>query len=113
MATSGFEEILLNAVALEFVLLLKDLMYKTVVPMRNKQEVRMLKVLPAGGRVRQKASFSLFFGSFGLFLIAVCWVYIYTYHWQRAIPNFRWACVYACANVQVCIPAYRNTHRHT
>merc|ERR1712190_387168 len=37
-ATASFSDVLLNAIALEFILLLKDLVYNAVVPRRNQWE---------------------------------------------------------------------------
>mmetsp|Transcript_43654 Transcript_43654/g.95193 ORF Transcript_43654/g.95193 Transcript_43654/m.95193 type:complete len:432 (-) Transcript_43654:124-1419(-) len=90
LATSGFENVLLNAVALEFVLVLKDLLYNTVLPERNKREVQNTSMLPFGGDVKEKASCSKYFGSFALFGLAVIWVYLYTFYLQQVIPGYNW-----------------------
>jgi len=90
LATSGFEDVLLNAVALEFILVLKDLLYNTVLPERNKREVQNTSMLPFGGDVKEKASCSKYFGSFALFGLAVIWVYLYTFYLQQVIPGYNW-----------------------
>jgi len=90
LATSGFEDVLLNAVALEFILVLKDLLYNTVLPERNKREVQTTNLIPPGGKTKQKASCSRFFGSFVLLLIAIVWAYLYTFHLQAVIPGYMW-----------------------
>lgn len=90
LATSGFEDVLLNAVALEFILVLKDLLYNTVLSERNKKEVQTTNLIPSGGKTKQKASCARFFGSFVLLLIAVVWVYFYTFHFQQVIPGYMW-----------------------
>merc|ERR1719262_1056172 len=43
-ATNDFNDLLLNAVALEFILLLKELLYHTLVPNRNKHDLSKTKI---------------------------------------------------------------------
>mmetsp|Transcript_44400 Transcript_44400/g.114843 ORF Transcript_44400/g.114843 Transcript_44400/m.114843 type:complete len:167 (-) Transcript_44400:279-779(-) len=88
VATLGFEDILVNAVALEFILLLKDLMYRTMVPNRNKNDVQCTQIIPAGHT--QKASYMRFLGTFVWFLVAVLWACLYTYQFQVVLPDYKW-----------------------
>merc|ERR1712039_1021542 len=80
-------DLLLNAVALEFVLLLKELIYNLMVPNRSKLETQSTYVLP--GRKRSHATCWEFFSSFSWGLFAFAWVICYV-KWQRVLPSYRW-----------------------
>jgi len=90
LATVGFEDVLLNAVALEFILVLKDLVYNTVLPERNKKEVTNTSMLPFGRSLKERATPGRFFGSFTLFLGACLWVYLYVFYFQAVLPGYNW-----------------------
>jgi len=88
LSTIGFDDIILNAVALEFVLLLKDLLYKTVVPLRNKMDVQYTLILPTDTQL--EPGFISFLGSFIWFAVAVCWTIFYCTRLQMVLPGYRW-----------------------
>merc|ERR1719198_1915298 len=79
-ATNDFQNLLLNGVGLEFVLLFKELMYRTIVPERSKRDVQRTKILIS--HESTEPSPLAFFGSFGWALVAVSWVYLYINHFQ-------------------------------
>jgi len=87
-ATNDFGELILNAVGLEFVLLLKDLVYHTIVAERNKRELRNTLVHPL---VRKEpAGYLVFMGGFIWGAMAVVWVYVYIFHLQTVLPEYKW-----------------------
>mmetsp|Transcript_47811 Transcript_47811/g.107591 ORF Transcript_47811/g.107591 Transcript_47811/m.107591 type:complete len:379 (+) Transcript_47811:120-1256(+) len=95
-ATASFADILLNAVALEFILLLKELLYNSMVPMRSRRETANTLIRP--NHWKQAPSCSLLVGSFVWGLIAVVWVLVYVYHLQRVLPNYNWDVAGVCAD---------------
>merc|ERR1719284_459601 len=70
-ATNDFSDLVLNAVALEFLLMLKDLLYYVLVPDRNKRDLQHTEVMPV--TKRQPASYWVFLGTFLWGLVAALW----------------------------------------
>jgi len=87
-ATNDFGDLILNAVGLEFVLLLKDLVYHTIVTERNKRELRKTLVHPLVKK--ETASYLVFLGGFVWGALAVLWVYCYIFHLQTVLPEYKW-----------------------
>jgi len=91
LATTNFSDIILNAVALEFILCLKDLLYLAVVPRRNVIAVENLFVHIEPERESMWA-----------FLSMVCWtglpaIWVLIYMgfpghngWQQVLRNYQW-----------------------
>jgi len=94
--TMGFGDVLQNAVTLEFILLLKDLFYKTMAPHHNKLETRNTLILPYADRA--KPSSSVFLGAFLWGIISICFVLIYMEVGQQVLPEYRWDIHDACAD---------------
>jgi len=88
LATSSFSDLLLNAVALEFIFLLKDLFYRTIVSDRNKLDIEHTEVGPTA--LREKAGVTNFFESVLYIPIGAMWVWLYMYHFQQVIPAYNW-----------------------
>jgi len=93
-ATAGFEDLMLNAVALEFILRLKDLLYTAVVPDRNKRETRSMMFPPSGAT--ESPTFCVFLGAFLWFTAAIVWCLLYMYVFQSVLPEYRWDIQVAC-----------------
>eukprot|EP00448_Togula_jolla_P009887 CAMPEP_0170602932 /NCGR_PEP_ID=MMETSP0224-20130122/18652_1 /TAXON_ID=285029 /ORGANISM="Togula jolla, Strain CCCM 725" /LENGTH=476 /DNA_ID=CAMNT_0010927799 /DNA_START=28 /DNA_END=1458 /DNA_ORIENTATION=- len=87
-ATNDFSELVLNAVALEFVLMLKDLLYVTIVPERNKRDTANTLMVPS--MQQEPASYWAFLGSCSWALVAMVWVMIYIFQLQSVLPDYRW-----------------------
>lgn len=87
-ATNDMGEMVLNAVALEFVLLVKDLLYTTVVPDRNKREVEKIQVRPSSPV--EFASYWTYLGTFSWGFLGIAWVFYYTFLIQMVLPQYRW-----------------------
>merc|ERR1719436_2367099 len=87
LATLHFADILLNGVALEFILCTKDLLYMTIMPQRNMKDVQNTKF---GFGEDVPAAYIPFIGTFVWLGLAVVWVYVYTYYLQQVLPEYRW-----------------------
>jgi len=95
-ATSGFSNVMQNAVALEFILLLKDLLYKVMAPGHNKIETRNTLIRP--GQRTEKPSSWVFLGAFIWGLAAIVWVLLYMEVLQGVLPGYRWDVNIACSD---------------
>lgn len=87
-ATNDFGEMVLNAIALEFILALKDLLYATIVPDRNKREVQKIEMRPSE-RV-DHAHYWSYLGTFSWGIVAVVWIVYYVFFLQAVLPQYRW-----------------------
>mmetsp|Transcript_61711 Transcript_61711/g.133707 ORF Transcript_61711/g.133707 Transcript_61711/m.133707 type:complete len:345 (-) Transcript_61711:123-1157(-) len=93
-ATESFSDLLLNAVALEFILLMKDLLYNTLVPGRNKRETR--RTTMDINYETNHPTIATFFGSFIWGFIVAAWVILYFYKLQRVLPDYKFDVHEAC-----------------
>jgi len=87
-ATNDLGELVANAVALEFILLLKELLYYTLVSERSKRELSNTYLLPA--EKEEVASFRAFLSGIVWGLVALGWVFLYVYRLQAVLPEYRW-----------------------
>jgi len=92
VATASFADIMLNCIALEFIVLLKDMIYSAVVPAQTQMETRSFLV-PSG---KVKPGWKSYFGSFSLFVVACAWTFLYMYMLQRVLPEYRWDIAVPC-----------------
>eukprot|EP00427_Karlodinium_veneficum_P059004 CAMPEP_0169392658 /NCGR_PEP_ID=MMETSP1017-20121227/48869_1 /TAXON_ID=342587 /ORGANISM="Karlodinium micrum, Strain CCMP2283" /LENGTH=193 /DNA_ID=CAMNT_0009495879 /DNA_START=351 /DNA_END=930 /DNA_ORIENTATION=- len=89
-ATSDLGELLLNAVALEFVLLLKENLYKVLVPKRSKQEMQSTYVMKDDDEEKANPSVASFFCSFLWGVGAALWVLVYISFLQHVLVDYQW-----------------------
>lgn len=94
--TMGFSDVLQNAVALEFILLLKNVLYDTMAPHHNKMETRNTLILPNSDE--EKPSLSVFLGAFVWGVLALAWVAVYIEFGQQVLPDYQWDIHDACAD---------------
>lgn len=94
LATADFSDILLNAVALEFVLVLKDLLYESMVPARSQREVQNTLLLPR--TELEPASVLVFLGTFLWGLLAWAWAIVYMWYLQDVLPDYQWDVSQVC-----------------
>jgi len=87
-ATNDFQNLVLDTVGLEFILLLKDLLYRTLVPERVKRDTCRMHVSIQHEAVRP--SLYSFLGTFVWGILAVVWVYAYMFSLQKVLPGYRW-----------------------
>jgi len=88
LATNNFSELVLNSVALEFVLQLKELVYVALVPDRNKRDCESTKIRSHGRR--ELASIWVYANTFLLGIAALAWVYLYIHYFQQVLPGYKW-----------------------
>jgi len=94
VATLGFGTILLNAVALEFVLNLHEIFYRAIVPYTMKISLASI-MIPQGAKASEKPSWWNMFSAFGLLILAVLWTGLYI-KIQRVLPGYNWDIAPAC-----------------
>lgn len=92
-ATESWEDLILNALALEFVIGIDELIFEAFAPLRAKQTVEKTKLVhvhpeDSVGKTRDdKLVMNTLWRLLQLFLCMV-WAYIYTTKLQQVIPNF-------------------------
>jgi len=87
-ATNDFNDLLLNAVALEFILILKELLYATLVPNRNKHDVAKTKI--ALDHEAGPPTLCDFLGSFVWGIVTMIWVALYSVYFQGVLPDYKY-----------------------
>jgi len=78
----------MNAVALEFILLLGNLLYVTLVPARSKRDCRSIEVSPHSAQ--EAAGLYVYATTFLWGFVAVAWALAYTYYFQQVLPEYNW-----------------------
>eukprot|EP00746_Dinoflagellata_sp_MGD_P134712 gnl/MRDRNA2_/MRDRNA2_68587_c0_seq4.p1 gnl/MRDRNA2_/MRDRNA2_68587_c0~~gnl/MRDRNA2_/MRDRNA2_68587_c0_seq4.p1 ORF type:complete len:365 (-),score=76.32 gnl/MRDRNA2_/MRDRNA2_68587_c0_seq4:1-1095(-) len=86
-ATNDFADLLLNAVALEFILVLKELLYNTFVPNRNKHDLCKTKI--SIEHESGPPSAVDFLGAFVWMIVTWVWVMFYAFYFQAVLPGYR------------------------
>jgi len=95
-ATLDFSEVLVNAVALEFIINLNQVLYDKLMSSRNKLEVQLIKKeLPTSEF--DKATFCGYLGTFSWGIAGLIWVYLYLVKIQMVLPGYNWDVQMACA----------------
>lgn len=87
-ATNDFADMVCNAVALEFVLQLKCMLYYALASERNKRDLKMTAIAPAW--TREGAGFGVYFNTLAWALLALIWVWAYIFHFQQVLPDYKW-----------------------
>jgi len=95
-ATNDFSEMVLNAVALGFVVAIKDILYVTIVPDRNKREIKNIVLAPR--RDTEGATYWKYLGSFKWAFIGFMWCVYYTFWLQDVLPDYKWDVKRICTN---------------
>eukprot|EP00930_Biecheleria_cincta_P063118 TRINITY_DN4861_c0_g1_i1.p1 TRINITY_DN4861_c0_g1~~TRINITY_DN4861_c0_g1_i1.p1 ORF type:complete len:420 (-),score=70.59 TRINITY_DN4861_c0_g1_i1:60-1319(-) len=93
-ATPSFSDLLLNSVALEFIVLLKDALYTGVVPDRNKRATQNTLVQP--WQKTEPANYRVFLSSFLLLAVTCAWTLYYVYRFQAVLPDYKWDVAATC-----------------
>jgi len=87
-ATTNFGDTIQNAVALEFILLIKDMIYSTVVPDRSKRELQNTSI--ATPFKSESASYMSLLGTFLWGVQSCLWCYWYIFCFQAVLPEYNW-----------------------
>jgi len=96
IATVGFGDLLLNCVALEFILNLAALLYNVLVPYSGKILVQSTH-LPHLHRHEHENCGNMF-GMFSCGIFATLLVWIYMYRLQLVLPHYQWDVRKSCTN---------------
>lgn len=89
-ATLDFTEVLINAIALEFVIKLNELIYMQLISDRSKRDNRGLKMDMGHHDGHRAPSTWSFIGTMGWGIGAVTWIYVYIHFLQLVIPGYQW-----------------------
>ncbi|CAL1143974.1 unnamed protein product [Cladocopium goreaui] len=84
-ATPNFGDLLLNSVALEFIVLLKDTLFIGVVPDRNKRATQNTLIQP--WQKKEPANYRVFLSAFLLVFVSFSWVFYYIYRFQDSLAG--------------------------
>lgn len=87
LATNHLNELVLNALALEFVLVLPELLYKT---MATKRSMRLTETTLVKDWNLGEISLCGIIGSLSWTGVAAIWVYLYIFHLQQVLPDYHW-----------------------
>lgn len=88
LATVELNNLILNGLALEFVLLLPELFYNVLVPARSQHAVTKTMVLPF--RQKEEVTVCTLFDTYALGLLSVIWVLLYVFKLQAVLPDYQW-----------------------
>lgn len=93
LATNNFADLILNSVALEFILCLKDVLFIAMVPRRSMLDLGDTKIKPA--LLKEPESMAAFVGTILWGLLAAAWVTFYmgirgTNGIQRVLRDYQW-----------------------
>merc|ERR1712137_415923 len=95
VATTNFGDLIMNAVALVFVLELKDFLYVILVPTRNKRDLQNTTIDPP--KEKEIPNSFAFMGNFLWIPVTILWVYTYIHLFQRVLPGYRWDVKEVCS----------------
>lgn len=88
VATNNFSNLLLNALALEFILIMKTTIYTALMPSRSKRDLEVTFIHPVW---RKTAPGPWTFANTTILLVVACvWVYVYMRYFQTVLPNYQW-----------------------
>jgi hypothetical protein len=88
VATNDWGDLVSNAVALEFTLQLKTLIYHAMTSERNKRDLGFTGIAPPW--TKEAAGFGTYFTTVGYILLSLAWVYMYIFHFQQVLPDYKW-----------------------
>eukprot|EP00929_Paragymnodinium_shiwhaense_P093550 TRINITY_DN5373_c0_g1_i2.p1 TRINITY_DN5373_c0_g1~~TRINITY_DN5373_c0_g1_i2.p1 ORF type:complete len:374 (+),score=49.43 TRINITY_DN5373_c0_g1_i2:83-1204(+) len=94
-ATASFGDVIINSIALEFILHTSTLMYLSLVPERSKIDVQhtVIKV-----RTVHEASLQAFLVPLLWLVASIAWVFVYSDHLQHVIPYYGWDVSIVCTH---------------
>jgi len=87
-ATLSWSDLLLNGLALEFILNIDELLYKVMVPKTGQKEVQNLFVPHLFGKKDTRDCRNMF-GIFALGIVSVTMAYVYII-FQQVLPEYNW-----------------------
>merc|ERR1719203_1814362 len=94
MATLGYDNIITNAIALEFILQVPSIVYAAMVPKRSQVEVSRTYLIPEAKNM--KVSASAFLSTYWWGFLGVSWVLAYIYFFQTVLIDYNWDVQQVC-----------------
>lgn len=88
LGTTEFGDLILNAVALEFVLNLKEMFYLAFMPERNKIDLNDTSLPPYPRTIQP--SFQTFIQTGVYMAVPFLWAALYMRYFQQVLPNYNW-----------------------
>merc|ERR1719491_931519 len=82
-ATNDFTDLLLNGVALEFIISLKSLLYTVLIPGRTQRQAEATSIRRAGSDL---PTIGTFVGAFFWGFLGCAWVVLYVHVFQQVLP---------------------------
>lgn len=95
-ATLDNIEVLINSIALEFVIRLNSLLYAQLVSDRSKRELKNLKLDMRHINGEPPSAFT-YIGASGWMVLSVFFIYLYLVHMQMVLPGYQWDVRKPCA----------------
>mmetsp|Transcript_56465 Transcript_56465/g.103612 ORF Transcript_56465/g.103612 Transcript_56465/m.103612 type:complete len:384 (-) Transcript_56465:58-1209(-) len=86
LATNHFSDLVLNALALEFILLLKEGVYNALMPARSKRDLELTKFHPVW--TRQTPNALAYMNTIFLLFLSIAWVASYMLYFQTVLPDY-------------------------
>jgi len=89
-ATQSFGDLILNALALEFVIGIDELMFEAFTPEQTRSFIEQTKIAyprEGEGGIQNESSMSLLLNTLGI-ILNLAWSYMYLNDWQQVLPNF-------------------------
>jgi hypothetical protein len=93
-ATNDFGNLISNAVALEFILQLKCLLFYALASERSKSELKYTGIAPPWPM--EGAGYGTYFNTLYWAALSVMWVYMYVFHLQTVLPDYHWDVKQVC-----------------
>jgi len=88
LATTDFTDLLMNAIALEFILLIKEGLYHALTPARSHHDLTVTLMEPYPKKMT--STWWAFSNTVFLMIVAVGWVIFYMYYYQAVLPEYKW-----------------------
>lgn len=95
-AANDFGDMVLDTVALEFLLLLKFLLYEVLVADRNKRDLQQTEVRPPTHT--ERANFWVYISTTAWSMLVLGWVYFFCTYFQMVLLDFRWDLSDVCSS---------------
>jgi len=94
-AASSFENVIVNTVALEFILHINALLFNAMIPARNQIDTSRTYVLPAS--TEEVVTPYNILSTYAWGIAGVAWVLLYVLLLQQVLPDYRWDVQHVCA----------------
>uniref|UniRef100_A0A7S2QB19 Uncharacterized protein n=1 Tax=Zooxanthella nutricula TaxID=1333877 RepID=A0A7S2QB19_9DINO len=97
LATTSFENLIVNVLALAVIKDIKDLIYSTVVSAHDKRELELTRIAIADGDRRERSSLQSMLQASVWLIAAVAFVWLYMFRFQSVLPDYQWDVKRVCS----------------